>query len=159
MQLKSGCKGWWLFLPLVAIDRILKQLVIAAYAPRGVKTVIPGVLSWAYAENTGAAFSMLSGRSLLLIALSIVLVAALMVYLIRHPEKTSGMRYGFWMIIAGGVGNLYDRIVYGFVVDFIRLDFINFAIFNPADVFICLGAGIAAVSALVNDAKGKKDHG
>ena len=61
--------------------------------------------------------------------------------------------------VAGGIGNLYDRIVYGYVVDFIRLDFINFAIFNPADVFICLGAGIAAISMLLSDMKGKKEHG
>ena len=60
---------------------------------------------------------------------------------------------------AGGIGNLYDRIIYGYVVDFIRLDFINFAIFNPADVFICVGAGIAALSVLLADMKGKKNHG
>ena len=159
MQLKRGCKGIWLVLPLIALDRILKQLVIHFLAPRGVQTAIPGVLSWAYAENRGAAFSMLSGRNILLIALSVVLVAALVVYLLCKPDMNKGMRCGLWMIIAGGIGNLYDRIIFGYVVDFIRLDFINFAIFNPADVFICLGAGIAALSMLLTDMKGKKNHG
>lgn len=159
MQLKQGCKGIWLLLPLIAIDRAAKQLVMALYAPRGVKNVIPGVLSWAYTENRGAAFSMLSGRGIFLIALSAVLVAALTIYLLRRPEAKGGLRYGFWMIIAGGIGNLYDRIAYGFVVDFIRLDFVNFAIFNPADVFICLGAAFAAISMLKSEMKGKKNHG
>ncbi len=159
MQLKRGCKGIWLVLPLIALDRILKQLVIHFLAPRGVKTAIPGVISWAYAENRGAAFSMLAGRNILLIALSVILVAALVIYLLRKPDMAKGMRCGLWMIIAGGIGNLYDRIIFGYVVDFIRLDFINFAIFNPADVFICLGAGIAALSMLLTDMKGKKNHG
>ena len=149
----------WLIVPLIALDRVLKQLVLAVLAPDGVKTAIPGVLSWAYAENRGAAFSMMSGRGILLIALSIILVAVLAAYLIHHPDAKKLLRYGFWMMIAGGIGNLYDRIAYGFVVDFIRLDFINFAIFNPADVFICLGAALAALSMLVSEMKGKKKHG
>lgn len=159
MQLKRGCKGIWLVLPLVALDRAAKQLVMATLAPRGVKHAIPGVLSWAYTENRGAAFSMLSGKSVLLIALSVVLVAALTIYLLSRPDAKGGLRYGFWLIVAGGIGNLYDRIAYGYVVDFIRLDFVNFAIFNPADVMICLGAGIAALSMLLSEMKGKKNHG
>ena len=159
MQLKRGCKGIWLVLPLIALDRILKQLVANLLAPRGVKEVVPGVISWAYAENRGAAFSMMSGRGILLIVLSVILVAALTVYLFRHPDMKKGLRYGLWMIVAGGIGNLYDRIAYGFVVDFIRLDFINFAIFNPADVFICAGAALAALSMLASEMKGKKHNG
>ena len=159
MQLKRGCKGLWLALPLITLDRLTKQLVLHTLAPKGVQNFIPGVISWAYAENRGAAFSMLYGRNILLIALSFALIAALTAYLLRKPDMNKGMQYGFAMIIAGGIGNLYDRIVYGFVVDFIRLDFINFAIFNAADVFICLGAGIAALSMLMCEMKGKKNHG
>ena len=105
------------------------------------------------------AFSMMSGKNIFLIVLSILLVAVLTVFLIRKPDANPLMRYGFWMVIAGGIGNLYDRIAYGFVVDFIRLDFVRFAIFNPADVFICLGAAFAAVSVLADEMKGKKKHG
>ena len=159
MQLKRGCKGIWLVLPLLAADRIAKQLAMAFLAPNGVKSAIPGVLSWAYAENRGAAFSMMSGKNIFLIVLSILLVAVLTVFLIRKPDANPLVRYGFWMVIAGGIGNLYDRIAYGFVVDFIRLDFVRFAIFNPADVFICLGAAFAAVSVLADEMKGKKKHG
>lgn len=159
MRLKKGCKGIWLVLLLIALDRLAKRLVMHRLAPHGVKTAISGVVSWAYTENRGAAFSMLNGRNLWLIALSLALIAALTVYLLRHPEANSVLRCGLWMIVSGGCGNLYDRIAYGYVVDFIRLDFIDFAIFNPADVFICIGAGLAVLAVLLTERKDGKNHG
>lgn len=159
MRLRRGCKGFRLVLPLIALDRLAKRLVMYGLAPHGVKTAISGVVSWVYTENRGAAFSMLSGRNILLIALSIALIAALALYLFRHPNANSVLRHGLWMIVAGGVGNLYDRIAYGYVVDFIRLDFIDFAIFNPADVFICIGAGLAVLAVLTAERKERKKHG
>ena len=57
------------------------------------------------------------------------------------------------MIVGGGLGNLYDRIAYGYVIDFIDLQFVRFAIFNLADVAICLGAVIAAVSYILAERK------
>lgn len=158
MRLKSGCRGLWLVLPLVALDRLTKQLMMARYAPNGNKSVIPNVLSWAYTQNRGAAFSILSGRSALLIGLSVALIAALTVYLLRRPNVCMGVRYGLWMIVAGGLGNLFDRIAYGYVIDFIRLDFVRFAVFNPADSFICIGAFIAALCMLLCERKGTKKH-
>ena len=145
MQLRRGCRLWWLTLPVLAIDRVLKRLAIAALAPSGVRTAIPGVLSWAYTQNEGAAFSLLSGRSLLLT-------------LLTRPDDPTLLRAGFWLIIGGGLGNLWDRLAYGHVVDFIRLDFVHFAIFNPADVFICCGAALAVISVLLSERK-EREHG
>lgn len=156
MQLKRGCRLWWVALPAIALDRISKQIVLACLAPVGVKPAIPGVFSWAYTQNRGAAFGMFSGEALLL-PLTILLIAALLIWMLRHPETGSLLRCGLWMIIGGGLGNLWDRIAYGFVVDFIRLDFINFAIFNLADVFICVGAGLTALAVLMEERK--KEHG
>lgn len=159
MRLRRGCKGIWSLLPLIALDRLAKRLAMHYLAPHGVKTAVSGVISWAYTENRGAAFSMLSGRNILLIALSIALIAALALYLFRHPNANSVLRHGLWMIVAGGVGNLYDRIVYGYVVDFIRLDFVDFAIFNSADVFICIGAALTILAIPTDKRKEKKNHG
>lgn len=159
MRLRRGCKGFRLVLPLIALDRLAKRLVMYGLAPHGVKTAISGVVSWVYTENRGAAFSMLNGRNILLIALSVLLIAALTLYLLRHPDANSALRCGLWMIVSGGAGNLYDRIVYGYVVDFIRLDFADFAIFNPADVFICIGAGLAVLAVLMTERKERKNHG
>lgn len=158
MQLKRGCRLWWLLLPVIAVDRLCKLAAIAALAPHGVQTAIPGILSWAFVRNTGAAFGILSGNWLLPL-LTAALIIALFVFLLRRPEADALLRTGLWLIIGGGLGNLYDRIAYGYVVDFIRLDFVNFAVFNPADIFVCVGAGLAALSVLLAESGRKKDHG
>ena len=157
MQLKKGCRLWWLVLPGVLLDRITKRAATAALAPHGVHHAIDGVLSWAYTRNRGAAFSILSGRSILLVLLTLALIAALLVYLLRHPENPALERAGLWCIIAGGLGNLWDRLAYGCVIDFIRLDFVNFAIFNVADIFVCGGAAAVVLSVLFME--GRKKHG
>ena len=157
MPLKNGCRLWWLVLPGVLLDRITKRATAASLAPHGVKPAIDGVLSWVYTENRGAAFSILSGRSLLLVLMTIVLIAALLIYLLRHPENPTMERAGIWCIIAGGLGNLWDRLAYGCVIDFIRLDFVNFAIFNVADIFVCCGAAAVVLSVLLLE--GRKTHG
>ena len=59
-------------------------------------------------------------------------------------------------IVGGGIGNLIDRIVYGYVVDMFMVDFVEFAIFNVADIFVCLGAGLLAVYFIFFDEKVKK---
>ena len=61
-------------------------------------------------------------------------------------------------MVGGGLGNLWDRLIYGCVIDFIRLDFVNFAVFNVADVFVCAGALLVALSALKSEAR-RKRHG
>lgn len=158
MQLRKGCRLWWLVLPGVLLDRVTKRAAAAALAPHGVKYAVHGVLSWAYTENRGAAFSILSGRSILLVLLTVVLIAALFIYLLRHPENPTLERAGMWCIIAGGLGNLWDRLAYGCVIDFIRLDFVNFAIFNVADIFVCLGAAAVVLSVLLAEGR-RKQHG
>ena len=140
-----GRQLWWIPLPIVAADRLLK-LLAARTLTGGAKTAIPGVLSWQLTKNTGAAFSILSGRSVLLIALALALIAAVTVYLLRAENLPAAACAGLWSIVGGGVGNLLDRLACGGVIDFIRLDFISFPIFNAADVFVCVGAGLTLLS-------------
>lgn len=156
MQLKRGCRLWWLVVPALAADRITKRLAKATLAPRGVRSVVEGVLSWVYTENCGAAFSILSGRNILLILMTLALISALLIHLLRHPENPSLERAGLWFIVAGGLGNLWDRLSYGCVIDFIRLDFVDFAIFNAADIFVCGGAVAVALSVLITEWRKKK---
>ena len=150
MQLKRGCRLWWLLLPVIAVDRLCKLAAIAALAPHGVQTAIPGILSWAFVKNTGAAFGILSGNWLLPL-LTAALIIALLVFLLHRPEADALLRTGLWLIIGGGLGNLYDRIVYGSVTDFIEPLFVRFAVFNLADVAICVGACIAAIAMLIDE--------
>ena len=156
MQLRKGCRLWWVALPAIAVDRICKVAITHAMVPGEVQTVLPGVLSWAYTRNRGVAFGLLSGAAVLPL-LTLALIVGLLVWMLRHPEAGDMLRTGLWLIVGGGLGNLYDRLAYGCVVDFIRLDFVNFAIFNPADVFVCAGAVLVAVAVLTEDRR--KAHG
>ena len=143
-------------LPVILIDRVCKAAIMRAMMPGQVQTVLPGLLSWAYTRNRGVAFGLLSGAAALPL-LTLLLIAALLIWMLRHPEAGSLLRSGLWLIVGGGLGNLYDRLAYGCVIDFIRLDFINFAIFNPADVFVCAGAVLVAIAVLAEDRR--KAHG
>lgn len=157
MKFMRRCRLWWLVLPILAIDRLLKYVVRAALAPSGVLTLIPGVLSIAYTENSGAAFSLLAESGpWLLIALTAALIVGVCAWLLLRPDAPTLERVGLWMIVGGGLGNLWDRLVYGSVTDFIRLDFIHFAIFNFADICVCVGALLAAIS-LISGGRGRAD--
>lgn len=156
MQLRRGCRLWWLAVLAVAIDRLCKVAITRTMVPGQAQSVLPGVVSWAYTRNQGVAFGLLSGAALLPL-LTLLLIVALLVYLLRHPQAGSMLRSGLWLIIGGGLGNLYDRLACGYVIDFIRLDFINFAIFNPADMFVCAGAVLVAIAVLAEDRR--KAHG
>ena len=157
MKLRQGCRLWWLIVPVLALDRLSKILALRMLAPTGAKNVIPGLLSWAYAENRGMAFGMAEGRGLALIILTTLIMAGLLVYLLGHPEDPSLMRTGLWLVTGGGLGNLYDRIFYGFVVDFIRLDFIDFPVFNVADIAVCTGVGLVILAVFMDE--WRKKHG
>ncbi|MBI3548442.1 MAG: signal peptidase II [Elusimicrobia bacterium] len=96
-----------------------------------------------YAENTGAAFSLLTNSNRFLIFVSVTLLAVL-VYMARTwPSRDGLSRVAISLVIGGALGNLYDRVLYGFVVDF--LDFRVWPIFNVADSCISIGAAILAL--------------
>jgi len=151
MQLKQGCSGVWIAAAVAIADQLSKVIVRRMSAPR---VLLPGLLAARPTTNTGVAFSMLSGSGLPLIIATAVLTAAITCWLIARPKaQTPLLRASLWMIVGGGLGNLYDRIVYGRVTDFIELLFVDFAIFNLADVFICVGAFLAALTLWRSESK------
>ena len=155
MQSKRGCSGAWIAALAVAADQISKALVVRG----GATALLPGIVAVHPTANTGMAFSMLSGRGLLLIILTAALVAALAGWLIlsRRPQP-SGLRAGLWLIVGGGLGNLIDRVAFGHVIDFIELEFIHFAVFNVADMAICIGAAITAISVILDERRKEHPH-
>ena len=155
MQSKRGCSGAWIAALAVAADQISKALVVRG----GATALLPGIVAVRPTANTGMAFSMLSERGLLLIILTAALVAALAGWLIlsRRPQP-SGLRAGLWLIVGGGLGNLIDRVAFGHVIDFIELEFIHFAVFNVADMAICIGAAAAAISVILDERRKEHPH-
>lgn len=120
---------------VLAADQMIKRAIRAT--PLGcVLLRIPGVLEITHFVNTGAAFSVLEGRTVLLAALSALLLVALIVFFLRSPRLNPGERLALGALAGGGLGNLVDRIFFGGVTDYIRLRFIPFPVFNLADICI-----------------------
>ncbi len=141
-------------LAVLAADRVTKRLAVSALSG-GAKTVIPGVLGWRYAENTGAAFSALSGSGIWLILLTAALIAAALAWYLRHMNCGRWLAAGVTLIIAGGLGNLYDRLTLGYVIDFIEVLFVRFAIFNAADVAVVCGTVCLIIGILKTEGKAR----
>ena len=154
MQLKQGCSGMWIAAAVAAIDQITKAAVRAGMSFR-----LDGILAVRLTHNTGVAFSMLSGSGLALTLFTALLIAALTGWLVAKPAAlTKWARVGMWLIVGGGLGNLYDRIVYGAVTDFIQLLFVRFAVFNAADAAICAGAFLAALALCIDEKRKESAH-
>ncbi len=120
------------------IDQIIKSLslVYLINIP-----IIPNILSLTYAKNYGIAFSMLKEKRIIIIAISILLISFLIYVLkkdyISKNKDTWLVNIAFGILFGGILGNLFDRIVRGFVIDYINVSF--FSIFNLADIAITFG--------------------
>lgn len=136
---------------IIAFDQITKYFASLKLADGSVAKFIPGVVQFKYAENTGMAFSMLSGARWVFIALTVVVCVGVFYYLFLNRCKSLWLYWSLGVILSGGIGNLIDRIRFGYVVDFIEPTFVNFAIFNIADCAVTCGA-VVLVGYLLYDA-------
>lgn len=129
-----------------AADYVSKVFVRNTLALTGESVpVIPGVLSFRFVANTGAAFSMGEGMGLAFAAFAAVVVVAIVMYLGRTKRVSRVETLGLGLVAGGAVGNAVDRMVLGYVVDFIASDFIDFPVFNVADIGICVGVFLAFI--------------
>ena len=128
---------------LVVLDQVFKLLAHAHLKPIDTYPIIEDVLHLTYLENRGAAFGMMEGQTWLLIWGTglILLVMILAVMIVKIPGTLPNVIV--CVIIGGGVGNLIDRVYRGYVIDYIQVRFVDFAIFNFAD--ICVVVGVAAL--------------
>ena len=126
---------------LVGVDQLIKRWATAVLLPKTAMTLIPGVLELRYFLNDGMAFSMLAGKQKLLIAAtSLMLLGVLWMLFAR---KLTPLEWVAWtLVLGGGIGNLIDRVLNGEVVDYINLLFMRFAVFNFADICVCVGVAL-----------------
>ena len=134
----------------VALDRVTKIWMLDFLTGKGgYQALWPDVFSLTLVENRGAAFGMLQGGRWFFIAVTIVVIAVVIVYSIISRKKTSWLfKVSTAMIIGGAIGNLIDRIDAGVVLDFFYFELINFAVFNVADSFVTVGAVLLGISIL-----------
>ncbi len=142
---------------LVAADQLTKSWAATALSGGDI-SVIDKVLYFRYTENTGVAFSMFSDNRWVLVgATSVMLIVALAFYL-SGKIKDKLELFALSLIIAGGVGNLIDRISLGYVRDFIDVRIINFAIFNVADMCITVGAFLVCIAVFAAERREKREQ-
>ena len=134
---------------IVLADQWTKWIVVENIPLYGRVEFWPGVLSWTYAKNTGAAWSMLEGQRWLFVLIFVVLtVLILLEYFKFSMPFTTFERWLIAAVYAGGLGNVIDRVRLGYVVDMIHTDFMDFPVFNVADCFItcgCIGLMISLI--------------
>lgn len=140
----------------IGLDQLVKLLVADNMELYESIPVIPKVFELTYIHNKGAAFGMLSEHRWVFMIISSVAIIGMGIYLFRFCKENMIFKVGLALVISGGIGNMIDRIAYGYVIDMLEATFIetifgwSFAIFNVADSFVCVGAGLV-IFCLIRD--------
>ena len=147
-------KFYWIAALTVLADQLTKW---ACLSLPGSVTLIPGVLALTYAENTGMAFSLFSGRAWALGAVSALCIllgwAVLRRYRLGRLSRVAAM-----LMLGGALGNMIDRFFRGYVVDMFEALFVDFAIFNVADAALTAGTALMALSLLFRPEEWREKH-
>lgn len=133
---------------LTAIDQVSKFLAVANLKPVGNITVIDGFFDLTFVENRGAAFGILNGHRWLFIAITVAVTIAAFFYLNKMKECDrvhNILKFSVMLILSGAWGNALDRLFRGYVVDYFEFTFINYPVFNVADIYVVCGTVILAV--------------
>ncbi|GAB57856.1 signal peptidase II [Rheinheimera nanhaiensis] len=149
MQLfkQTGWHLWWLILLVLLLDQISKQVVITNMQLFDSIDLLP-FFNLTYVRNYGAAFSFLSDaggwQRWFFTIIAVVISAVLAVWLARNGKNQHKLNLALSLVLAGAIGNLIDRSVYGYVIDFLHLYYQNwhYPAFNIADSAICIGAAL-----------------
>ncbi len=159
---RQGIKSKWMqyitFFAIIAVVLVL-DLVLKSVFDGKVAKFISGFISIdGRAHNTGAAFSMFSNATVALLVFSIIFVVLFLLYEFFTMNTKRGLLYyiAFALLLGGTLGNLVDRLNLGYVRDFIKLDFIDFPIFNIADCALTVGVILLAIWMLIIETKRPK---
>lgn len=160
-------KKWWLYLVELAVvaiilvaDLLSKKAAWEYLNNYGVKTLVPHLFNLVMVPNTGAGFGILQGKTVALTVVTLIVIAAIVVYLFFALKESEWLRISLVFITAGGIGNIVDRIKFGYVRDFLQFAFWeDFPSFNIADSFVTVGAFMLVVVLIVMLVKeGKKNQ-
>ena len=151
---------------VVILDQLSKFIAVKYLMPVSSFPIIKDVIHFTYVENKGAAFGMLQDQRWVFMVISTVMIAVLIFIMVKYKKYFHPlMLIGIAFVFGGGIGNMIDRTLLGYVVDFIDFTLINFAVFNIADSFICVGVGLMLLDVILkksdlsflDDKKSEKD--
>lgn len=140
-------------------DFLSKQWVMTNLVYAAATRFIPGLLQFRYVWNSGAAFSILTGQRWFLVVLASLAAGALLIFRRKITSDRRIMRVIWGLVFGGTVGNLIDRIRFGYVIDFLEFDFITFPVFNIADSALVIGMGLFLSLTVYELYKEGKAHG
>ena len=148
----------FLSLPLYALDQLTKQLLLRSISPYESRTVVPDFFTLVSVTNTGAAFGSFKGNNTFFVVISVVALVVVTVLLLRHRRPDAWRNVSLALLLAGILGNLTDRLLYGHVIDFLLFKLhVRYAdpwpAFNVADSCI----SIAVVLFIIHSVS-KKEH-
>lgn len=141
---------------LAAIDQIIKFFVNANLKEVGSVSVIDNLLSFTYVENNGVAFGSFAGNRWIFVVLTTALIAAILIYMFKKKPQSKLFYVSVALIVGGGIGNFIDRVLYGYVIDYISLSFFP-PVCNFADYCITVGTVLLMIYVLFFTSTGKKD--
>lgn len=132
---------------LIGLDQFTKYLAYEKLKPLGSISVIDNIFSFTFVENRGAAFGIFQGKTTILSIITVVIIICIIYFYIKLPKDKiyNWVKFSLILIISGAVGNLIDRIRQGYVIDFLHATFINFPVFNMADIYVVVGAILMTV--------------
>ena len=143
----------------VAADQAVKYYVVSQLALYGSAPLMPGLIELLYIQNTGGGFSILTGHTWILTVVTAALMAGIAYLLVKKIFSHPLAMWTLTVILGGGLGNLVDRIRLGYVVDMFHFQFINYPVFNVADILVVCGTIGFAMYYLFIYGKEEKDHG
>lgn len=135
---------WIIVILAVTVDQATKAAAIEVLE-KGPMTLVPGLINLIHVENTGAAFSIGEGSNLLFIIIAIAFIAVATFFVWNEDDLPLPITCTVGFVAGGGLGNMIDRIMNGSVTDFISLAFIDFPVFNVADMFVTCGIVLTVV--------------
>ncbi len=142
---------------LIALDQWVKWWIVHDLALGETRSLIPNILSLNHIRNTGAAWSLLEGKMWFFALITIIAVVVVITLMVKN--RKTGNRWfmiGLSLILAGAIGNFIDRMRLGYVVDMFQTDFINFPIFNVADVTLVCGVICILIYTILDEKDQKK---
>lgn len=131
----------------IILDRATKLWALNLKEENAIN-IIPNFLSFDYLENRGAAFGIMQNKQWFLIGTTLCIMGLLVFIFLRYRKESNFLKYSLILIISGAIGNLYDRIAYNYVIDFISVHYKDkyyFPTFNVADIMVVIGTFILAV--------------
>ena len=136
---------------LFILDQIIKILIQKNMSLYQEKTIIPSFFSLYYVKNTGAAFSILQDSSSIILLISILSIITINYYIVKEKKMTKLSKISFGLLLGGIYGNLFDRIFYRSVIDYLSFSVFNysFPIFNLADIGITVGVGLIILETIL----------